>query len=315
MTARRIVSGSSGFIGGHLCRELLASDAAFLGVDRVAPPAGASWLHTHADLRDDAALADVAPDGARVVYHLAAEAEVLIPFAKVPDFIGSNVNGTLHLLDRMAPEVVVFASSSAVYGNARPRGVTTHWSHVNPLGVYGMSKAMGELILRDWAAETGRAAVAFRFGNVIGPGCRGLIPFLVDHALRHPDGDAPAMCRGGGTIVRDYLPVDFLARLLVEAGEALWDAWPRGALRAYNVGTGRPMTNGDVGRIVQAFLRRQGLSLEIDWSTPVPAAESRAVVLDMKQTERRFSVPLPSEDDVVAAIEATAAARMEEPRA
>jgi len=83
-----------------------------------------------------------------------------------------------------------------------------------------MSKAMAELACADWARETGRIAVRFRFGNVIGEGCRGFIPFLVQHAILHPDGDVPAEARGGGLIERDYVPVDHVVEVMIAAAAA-----------------------------------------------------------------------------------------------
>jgi hypothetical protein len=101
------------------------------------------------------------------------------------------------------------------------------------------------------------------------------------------------------------LPVGHLARLLARVPEL---RWKEGELRAFNIGTGRPLTNGDLGAIVQKCLRGEGLTLEIDWSTPVPEAESHDIVLDVQETVEQFDIATPTADEVVATIEDTARA-------
>jgi len=302
---RVVVTGSSGFVGSHLCAVLAATRAlpgALVGVDRVAPDGPAPYRQVRVDLRRRASLARaLASLRGSPLLHLAAEAEVVIPFRGLQPLFDSNVAGTVNVLRCLDPALLLFASSSAVYGHAGPRRVAPGWEHVNPVGAYGMTKAMGELACEQWAREHSRAAVAFRFGNVVGPRCRGLIPYLVRHALAHPDGDLPARCRGKGRIVRDYVPVRDVARVLARA---LRTHWSPGSFAAFNVGTGRGMSNGEVAEVVQAVLARQGYRLRIDWTSPLEHGEARRVVLDVDRTVRRFDLEPASRDAVVRAIEA-----------
>jgi nucleoside-diphosphate-sugar epimerase len=238
---------------------------------------------------------------AKYLVHLAAESRVVFPFSETSQFIDSNLSGMLNALEVLQPEVLVFASSSAVYGDSDAAGESTAWSNINPVGIYGMSKAMGELISAEWARASGGAAVAFRFGNVIGPRCGGFIPYLVQHAKRHPNGDVPAQCRGGGKIVRDYLPISYLIDVLQRVFDLPWDG---GQLQAYNVGTGRGMTNRQVADVVRSVLLEKGLTLNINWDNPSPEAEASLAVLDVVETERRFEIETPGLDAIVDAIAA-----------
>jgi nucleoside-diphosphate-sugar epimerase len=237
-------------------------------------------------------------------------AEVVTPFRDLRHLHATNVVGTVNLLEVFSPRVFVMASSSAVYGHGGTPRVGTDWRFVRPVGAYGMSKAAAELVCADWARETGRAAISFRFGNVIGPRCRGLIPYLVDHARRHPDGEVPAAMRGRGRLLRDYIPVSYIVRLL-RAAAAL--RWPAGTAEAFNIGTGRGTTNGAVARRVAQILRRYGYRLRVDMSHPIAPGESRHVVLDMRRTVRRFEVPPPTPAEVDEAIEAAVRHRLEAP--
>jgi nucleoside-diphosphate-sugar epimerase len=297
-----IVTGSSGFIGSHLCRLLTesAEHRAFRGIDRVPAADGARHPTELVDIADLSQLQGLATP-ADTVFHLAAKAEVVIPFGAIPDLNATNVAGTVHVLKAYAPKRFIFASSSAVYGNgARPR-VDTSWCNVNPLGTYGMSKATGELACADWARETGGTAMMFRLGNVIGPRCRGLIPHLVRHARNHPAGTVPVRMRGEGQITRDYVPVQHVAEIFKRASMR---EWPGGVAHAFNIGTGRGMTNGEVAQIVADVLHAEGFELRIDPTAPLEAGEAEHVVLDIGKTTSAFDLDAPSVESVHSAISA-----------
>jgi nucleoside-diphosphate-sugar epimerase len=297
-----LVTGSSGFIGSHVCRALLNDNKHHVyGLDIVAPGQSRELHFLHADIRRAAALRREAQKiRPHTIIHLAAVAEVVTPFAEYPQLLETNVGGTLNVLETIGPKLVLFASTSAVYGNARTKGAPPSWRQVNPVGIYGMSKAAAEMIGRDWARNSGGVFLHFRFGNVIGENCRGLIPYLVGHAKRHPDGSPPAQLRGQGQLIRDYVPVEYVIELFRAAMTARWKP---GTSAVFNVGTGRGTTNRSVARIVQRVLRRRGYRLNLEFNNPIAPGESKTVILDMKTTVRRLGVRPPSRDTVVGTIE------------
>ncbi|HBY62304.1 MAG TPA: hypothetical protein DEH78_20980 [Solibacterales bacterium] len=306
---RMLITGTSGFIGSHMVRLMAEQGRPLRGLDRNAPKIPFAG-HRACDIRHASEF--TAEDRNPVVIHLAAEAEVVIPFDFIPTLMDSNVNGTANVLRQVDPRVTVFASSGAVYGDSGSEPVSTAWRNVNPVGIYGMSKAAGELVLEEWARSTGRAAVSFRFGNVTGARCKGLIPYLVRHALQHPKGDVPAHCRGGGRIVRDYVPVWYTIRILDAAARM---EWPAGSHTAFNIGTGRGTTNGEVAAIVQAEMEKRGCRLNIAWSPEVAPGEAAGVVLDMSETVKRFGCEPPSGHAVREAIDQAIASYLPEERA
>lgn len=300
-----IVTGSSGFIGSHLCDQMTEDGAAVdsvHGFDREPARPDTDFVSSQGDIRRRDDLRRLTDVGGRHVVHLAAESRVLFPFSETSQIIDSNVDGTLNVLEVLQPQLLVFASSSAVYGSVGGDlpGVSTDWSNVNPVGIYGISKAMAELVCSEWAHATGGAAVAFRFGNVIGPRCHGFIPYLVEHARRYPSGDVAAQCRGGGKIIRDYLPVRYVTAILEGVFQQTWES---GQMRVFNIGTGRGMTNRAVADVVTSVLQSNGLTLKINWDNPKPAAEANSVVLDAKETEDCFGIKAPDMDEIVDAIE------------
>jgi nucleoside-diphosphate-sugar epimerase len=293
-TAPIVCSGTSGFIGSHLAAALLRNGQMVVGIDRVPAPPSAAYREIRCDIHHLGPLCAAAGGlTSQRLIHLAAEAEVITPWEQIPSVFLSNLNGTWNLLSAFSPRLCLFASSSSVYGN-------TESGTSGPLGIYGATKHAGELLLRDWALATDAAAVLFRFGNVIGPRCRGLIPYLVQHALRYPEGSVPAQMRGGGKLVRDYVPVDYVIRILDAAAESSWES---GVVRSFDVGTGRGLTNGEVAAMVQRTLLGRGIRLEIDCDHPVPAGEAHSVRLNVGGLQNRFGIAAPAPEAVEASIE------------
>jgi nucleoside-diphosphate-sugar epimerase len=157
----------------------------------------------------------------------------------------------------------------------------------------------GEMVIRQWAFESGSSAVNLRFGNVIGSGCRGLIPYLVAHATRYPRGERPAQLRGRGALVRDYVPAGYVTRVLMAA--ARMPLQP-GATVTLNVGTGRGTTNREIAEYVCAMLAAEGLRLDVIYGDEPGPGEARMIVLDMAATVELTGLQPPGADEVRAAI-------------
>lgn len=303
MTETYLVTGSSGFIGAHVCAsaaQYLPPQASVYGLDILPPDRARGCTQIQADIRNADQLAGLPLRNPTAIIHLAARAELLLPFEEIGGLSTTNVNGTANLLSRLEPRTFVFASSSAVYGSVSGQVAGTDARFVKPVGVYGISKLFGEMLCDTWCREKRRTAACFRFGNVIGPRCRGLIPFLVKHAQAHPTGDVQAQCKGGGVVLRDYVPVDHIVQLLWAAARK---AWEPGMFRAFNAGTGRGMTNGEVGAIVAKLLGKLGYRLNIRWDGPLDPGESSSVVLGIDETVAMFGIAPPDHEAVVASIE------------
>lgn len=296
---RVVVTGCSGFIGTHLCPALQARGWEVTGLDLV-DPGSDGYRFFRADIRDPRALRAVATQvGAEAVIHLAAVAEVVTPFQEFGDLLDTNVIGTLNVLEAFRPRRFILPSTSAVYGNSRAGGARPVWNEVRPVGIYGMSKAAAEMICQEWSRTSGGVAVNLRLGNVLGPRCRGLIPHLVNHARKHPNGLPPAQLRGHGRLIRDYVPIDYTVQVMVAA---LGRSWPPGTNCTFNVGTGWRISNRYVVSVAQAVLRSHGYELSPDFRNPVAAGEAQAVVFDVRRTVREFGLPQPSRSAVARSI-------------
>jgi len=294
-----IVTGSSGFIGTHLSNRLgdVCSADSFYGIDKEKPESPVRYRHVQADIRCLDSLRDSTSQSGQpdVVFHLAASAEVLTPWAQVPALLSSNLEGTYNVLEGLDPRLMIFASSSSVYGNAGLRPADPQRSALQPLCLYAISKMSGEMMVRDWARESNRSAVIFRFGNVVGSKCRGLIPYLINHVQRYPEGGVVARLRGNGRLVRDYVPVDYVVRVLTAAARIDWPAQPDVAL---NLGSGLAMTNRDVTEIVQQIAREQGFRLDVSFDDPPGHGEANEIVLDMEETVKLLGIAPPGAAEI-----------------
>jgi nucleoside-diphosphate-sugar epimerase len=168
-----VVTGSSGFIGSHLCAALRARGARPVGIDRV-PSAAVPTIQT--DLADPSNEALDALRTAEAVWHLAALPGIRdrrpdIENLRYRDnvFAASNV---LRAVPLGTPLVVT--SSSSVYGGSRHRGIDRPSRESDPLrphGGYARSKVAMERLCARRAASGGRIAIARPF-TVAGEGQR-----------------------------------------------------------------------------------------------------------------------------------------------
>jgi nucleoside-diphosphate-sugar epimerase len=155
------------------------------------------------------------------------------------------------------------------------------------------------MILRDWVRESRNSAVIFRIGNVVGPGCAGLVRFLIRHVLRHPNGDAPARLRGGGLLVRDYVPVDHVINAFLTAART---DWPEETLLTLNLSSGRAMTNREIAEIVQEAANGRGFPLDFTFDDPPGPGEADQVVLDPEDTTKALGLAPPTPSEIKRAI-------------
>lgn len=251
---KAVVTGISGFAGGHLAEHLLAAGDEVLGIvrhdsARVRLPAGlqslplANWdISRPVPEAAASAIRRFAPD---VIYHLAA--------LSLPDGCGeteptaeclaTNVDGTRRLIDMIAdlarPPRLIFVSTSRVYApvdQSAPR-IGEEYA-LGPLRGYGRSKLLAEEVVNEAIHRQGLEAVVVRAFQHTGPRqdarlmlpewARQLVRGAVQLEVRHLD--AAIDCSDVRDVVRAY-------RLLAIAGRTA---------TAYNVGSGVARRSGDV---------------------------------------------------------------------
>jgi UDP-glucose 4-epimerase len=212
---KALVTGGAGFIGRHLVTALKAGGHDVTMLDNLHDANYKGQLPDDVrfvlmDIRDGSALLP-SFRGVDVVYHLAAQSNVMGAVADIDYSFTTNVNGTYNVLtaaQKSGVRRVVFTSSREVYGDTELLPVSE--DHVlNPKNPYGASKVAGEVYCRTFHATFGLDVSVLRLSNVYGPGDRGrVIPLWIEHARR----DQELELHGGRQIL-DFVPI----RLVVEA--------------------------------------------------------------------------------------------------
>ena len=280
---RILVTGGAGFIGAHLVNRLAANRASEIvvldnlhrGYSRHLLPGDVQFLHD--DIRDKSAL-EKAMRGCDVVYHLAAQSNVLGAVADAEYAFTSNVVGTHNVLaeaQRAAVKRVVFTSSREVYGDPKILPVPES-TPLQPKNAYGASKLAGEVYCR-FAAVQGLQTAVLRLANVYGPADRDrVIPLFLDAARQ----GRPLTVYGRSKIL-DFVWIDTVIDALMRA--ATGPAF-RGAI---NVGSGLPTTIAD---LAQRIVNLTGSS------SPVHIEEERGqevgrFVAEIKRGQRLLELP------------------------
>jgi len=285
MNNKVLVTGGAGYIGSHVCVELLEqgyqvvvldnlSNGSPVALDRVQEIAGRSLVFQRGDVRDEALVRQLL--GAHdidAVIHFAGLKAVGESVEQPLDYYDNNVNGALRLFDAMAQEGVrklVFSSSATVYGDPASNPITEDFplSATNP---YGRSKLMIEEILRDlYVSDASWNISILRYFNPAGAHPSGrigehpsgipnnLMPYIAQTAsgLRQQlsvfGGDYPTR---DGTGVRDYIHVTDLAKGHIRALAKLAD---NPGCITHNLGTG---TGYSVLEMVAAFEKACGKTI------------------------------------------------------
>ena len=219
-----VVTGGAGFIGSHLvdrlvhdgCSEVVVLDNLFRGKrEHLSQHAqNPAVTFQQVDIRDAAALHTAFAD-AEVVYHLAAQSNVMGAVTDIDYSFNTNVGGTLNVLKtahQAGVRRVVFTSSREVYGEAQwlPVDENHPFNCKNP---YGASKAAGEMYTKVFQHSGNLTIAVLRLANVYGPRDTGrVIPLWVGRALLGQD-----LVVYGGQQLIDFVWVDSVVEALVRA--------------------------------------------------------------------------------------------------
>src|SRR5215475_4385474 len=242
-----VVTGGAGFIGSHMVDALLAAGFAVRVVDNLSGGhrsnlehlAGSGDVSCHwQDVRalepDSAIFA-----GARYVFHLAGIGDVVPSIEQPTQYMDTNVQGTVRVLEcarQAGVEKLVYAASSSCYGLA---GVPTDEDHpINPQYPYALSKLQGEQAVFHWHRVYGLPVNAICIFNAYGPRVRttGVYGAVFGVFFRQKLAGKPFTVVGDGTQRRDFIYVTDLAQAFLAAALT-----PVSGER-FNVGAGNPQS-------------------------------------------------------------------------
>ena len=226
-----LVTGGAGFLGSHLCDELLARGHRVICVDNLETGSLANIAHirdrerfTH--LGFDIIDSYFVEEPVDFVYHLASPASP-IDYLRLPLHtlkVGSY--GTHHTLGLAKAKRARFllASTSEVYGDPLEHPQTeAYWGHVNPIGprgVYDEAKRYAEALTMAYHRQQGVDTAIVRIFNTYGSRMRPHDGRAIPTFLRQALGNRPITVFGDGSQTRSFCFVSDLIRGLIALAES-----------------------------------------------------------------------------------------------
>jgi len=203
-----LITGSSGYIGSHLC-DMLAGEYEVHGLDIKDPQVEIDKFYK-IDINRQFSIEGVEFDA---VVHLAALTSVPESQERPISYYITNLNGTMNVLNKVKTNNFIFASTGAAQ---------------DCLSAYGVSKRGAEDVVRSYTKMANSNYTIFRFYNVIGAEVAtptnpdGLLFNLLKaretgeftiHGTDYPN-------TPDGTCVRDYVHVEEVCRSIKMAIES-----------------------------------------------------------------------------------------------
>ncbi len=225
-----LVTGGAGFLGSHLCEELLRRGHRVICIDNLETGSLANIEH----IRDDAFvhrnLNIIEPyfvdEPIDFVYHLASPASPIdylrLPLATLK--VGSY--GTHHTLGlaKVHRARFLIASTSEVYGDPKVHPQPeSYWGHVNPIGprgVYDEAKRYAEALTMAYHRQQGVDTAIVRIFNTYGPRMRPHDGRAIPTFLRQALQDRPITVFGDGSQTRSFCYVEDEIRGLIALAES-----------------------------------------------------------------------------------------------
>jgi len=257
-----LVTGGAGFIGSHLVDELVSRGYKVVVLDNFWSGRmenvsqhlkSAVFKLVDGDVRDRRVVRD-AMDGVDAVVHLAALIDVEESVNNPVETHDVNVTGTLNVLEeavRKDIERFVYASSTAVYGEANPLPLKEDCPP-KPVSPYAASKASAECYCRAFYRSYRLETVILRYFNVYGPRQEhnpysGVIARFLNNASR----GEPLVVYGDGEQTRDFIYVGDVVEATMLALESA-----NLAGETFNVCTGKSTTINELAQIVKEVTGR-----------------------------------------------------------
>jgi UDP-glucose 4-epimerase len=258
--SRYLITGGAGFIGSHLCEQLVHSGHHVVAIDDLSTGSLDNIRHLQPlpnfqFVRETIAnvqVMDRLTSQAEIVVHLAAAVGVQLIVEDPVRTISTNIMGSevvLTTANRYGCKVLI-ASSSEVYGKGvevpfkegddRLMGPTDHsrWA-------YATSKAVDEFLGLAYERQFGLPVVIMRFFNTVGPRQSGRYGMVVPRFVRQALRGEPVTVYGDGQQSRCFADVSDVVRAVLALAEH-----PEAIGEVFNIGSTEEITIQDLARRV-----------------------------------------------------------------
>ena len=181
-----IITGVAGFIGYHLAKKILSKNYYVVGLDnlnnyyskklkkdRIEDLKNNNFRFIKIDLKNKSKLFGIFKKfKPKFVYHLAAQAGVRYSLLKPQNYIDNNITvfqNILELSKTFKIKVLIYGSSSSVYGDNKDDVLGVLSKTDSPISPYGVSKKTNEMMASAYSHLYKIPTIGFRFFTVYGP--------------------------------------------------------------------------------------------------------------------------------------------------
>ena len=264
-----LVTGSSGFIGFHLCRRLLDEGWRVVGLDNLSDYYDVSLKERRQAMLCQHAGFSVVNDSVEtpglmlrlfdehrpdVVVHLAAQAGVRYSIENPRSYLESNIVGTFEILEAaraFPPAHMLLASTSSAYGANTEMPYREVMKADHQMSFYAATKKATEAMAHSYAHLFGLPVTMFRFFTVYGPwGRPDMALFKFTKAILEGQ---PIDVYNFGDMLRDFTYIDDIAEAVVRLSDVIPQPNPAWTVetgtpadssapyRVYNIGNSQPV--------------------------------------------------------------------------
>lgn len=278
------VTGGAGFVGNNIVRLLVSKGHDVVVVDNlhVGKKENLEGVYEkiqfyNTDIRNFEELENVLKnvDG---IFHEAALTIVQESFSKKDEYFDVNVHGTENIL-KIAKKYkikVVFASSSAVYGNIIDIPITEE-SERNPINPYGETKLQNEILAEKYSSE-GIKVIGLRYFNIFGKGQTGSYAGVITKFMKKIFQNEALEIFGDGEQTRDFIHVNDVAKINLIVMESDIN------FGFFNVGTG---ISTSVNNLAEIMVKLSNKKLDVNYKKSLEG-DIKQSVADTKETEKKF---------------------------
>ncbi|MFX0558432.1 NAD-dependent epimerase [Maribacter sp. CXY002] len=284
-----LVTGAAGFIGYHVCKQLINQGHKVVGLDNLndyydvylkknrllqlgiqeeADSTVKKWIKSQVHpnftfirltLEDRKRLPKLFKKGKfDVVCNLAAQAGVRYSLEHPETYVDSNIVGFLNILECCRHNHIqhlVYASSSSVYGANTKMPFATDQRTDHPISLYAATKKSNELMAYTYSHLYGLRTTGLRFFTVYGPwGRPDMAIYLFTKAIAE---GKPIKVFNNGEMERDFTYIDDIVEGITRV--MLTDTPTKHTYKLYNIGNGKAVKLQDFISQIEVALNKKAI--------------------------------------------------------
>ncbi len=249
-----IITGGAGFIGSHLAEFLVKKNHSVVIIDNLST--GRFENINSFKNKVKFVKADISKLGdwtnnfknVKIVFHLAALADIVPSIKNPKKYFQSNVVGTENIATVCANykvKKIIYSASSSCYGipNKYP---TPESESIKPQYPYALTKNLGEQILIHYAKIYGVQAISMRLFNVYGTRSRtsGTYGAMFGVFLAQKLKNKPLTVVGDGNQKRDFTYISDVIQAFYKSMKV------KKNYEIFNVGTGKPVSVNNIVKLL-----------------------------------------------------------------